>query len=229
VSIPTTDPRQTPLSPAIPPIEALRGESRALTGEPRPRRVDVLVIDEDHAASYSLWALLRWRGVGVRAAAAADALGVAEQQRPALCLVSAALGPRFVFGLTLLPDAPHVLVHAVERVEELVGVAVLAGAMGVVWRYGDPDELAAEIRSVTAGRVPAPELGRDAVRRLLDRVEDRDRPLAAMLLMGIPRGEIARTLGISERALRARRWEIVKRLEPPGDRRVLTADTDRRG
>lgn len=219
MSTPTTDARQTSLSLASSPTEAAARELQ-------PRPVDVLVVDEDRAAGYSLWALLRWRGVTVRVATGADALAVVEQERPALCLVSAELGARFIFGLTQLPDPPAVLVHAVERVEELDGVAALAGAAGVIWRYGDPDQLAAAIRSVAAGARDAPALASNTLQRLVDRVEERDRPIAAMLLLGIPRGEIARSLGIGERALRTRCWEIVKRLEPPGDRRVLTADAD---
>jgi DNA-binding NarL/FixJ family response regulator len=214
MSIPTTDARQAALSAAISAIDAE-------ANEPRPRAVDVLLVDEDCTASDSLSALLRWRGITVRAATAGDALAVVQEERPALCLVSAELGARFIFGLTQLPDPPIVLVHAVERVEELDGVAMLSGAVGVVSRYGDPDELAWAIRCVAAGAPPAPELAGTTIQRLLDRVEDRDRPIAAMELLGIPRGEIARTLGISERAVRARRWEVVKRLDPPGTQPVL--------
>lgn len=208
MSIRTTDVRQTALSATISAIEAE-------ANEPQPRTLDVLLVDQDSAASHSLSALLRWRGITVHAATAEDALAVVQDERPALCLVSAELGARFIFGLTQLPDSPVVLVHAVERVEELGGVAVLAGAVGVVSRYGDPDELESAIRRVAAGTPPAPELAGPTIRRLLDRVEDRDRPIAAMQLLGIPRGEIARTLGISERAVRARRWEVIKRLDPP--------------
>ncbi len=225
MSIPTTETRQTAVSPAISPIDAVASQPQppspatspidAVASERQGRPVGVLVVDEDRAASYSLWALLRWRGITVRAATATDAFAVVQEERPALCLVSAELGARFIFGLTRLPDPPSVLVHAVERVEELDGVAVLAGAAGVVWRYGDPDDLAAAIRCVAAGAPAAPELAGDTLQRLVDRVEDRDRPIAAMLLLGIPRSEIARTLGISEQTMRARRWEIVKRLEPP--------------
>jgi DNA-binding NarL/FixJ family response regulator len=208
MSIPATDVRQTALSAAISVIEAE-------ANEPQPRTVDVVLVDEDCAASDSLSALLRWRGITVHAATAEDALAVVQDERPALCLVSADLGARFIFGLTQLPGPPVVLVHSVERLGELSGVAVLAGAVGAVSRYGDPDELASAIRRVAAGRPPAPELAVPTIRRLLDRVEDRDRPIAAMELLGIPRGEIARTLGISERAVRARRWEVVKRIDPP--------------
>jgi DNA-binding NarL/FixJ family response regulator len=127
-------------------------------------------------------------------------------------LVSAELGPRFVFGLTQLRDAPRVLVHANLRRPDLGGVAVLAGAAGSVWRYDDPDELADTIRLVAAGARP-PEPSSDAVTHVLDHIEDGDRPIAAMLLRRTPIDEIARVLGISARRVRGRHREIVKRLD----------------
>lgn len=48
--------------------------------------------------------------------------------------------------------------------------------------------------------------------RLLDRVEDRDPAIVAMLLERVPSDDVARTLGISARALELRRKSILKDL-----------------
>lgn len=176
--------------------------------------VDVLVIDDDHDATYSLCALLRCQlDLRVAAAGSAEALTVVRAQRPAVSLVSAELGPRFIFVLTHLPDAPRVLVHTNRRAPDLDAVAVLAGAVESVWRYDDPDDLADTIRLVAAGGQP-PSLACATVQRVIDQVEDHDRPIAAMLLLRTPVEEIARLLGISVSSVRARHLEIVKRLDP---------------
>jgi DNA-binding NarL/FixJ family response regulator len=189
---------------------------------PKPRPVDVLVVDDDGDASYSLCALLRWRaGIRVATAISADALRIALQERPAVCLVPARLGARVIHRLTRLPDGPRVLVYTDHRGSEVDGVAVLAGAAGSVWRYGDPDELADTIRRVAAGGAAFPALAREMLDGLIDQVEDGDRPIAALLLLDRQLDEIARILGISARAVASRRHRIVKRL----DSRVSSGST----
>jgi DNA-binding NarL/FixJ family response regulator len=92
-------------------------------------------------------------------------------------------------------------------------MAVIAGADGTIWRYGDPDQLVDAIRRAAAGRSPPDDLAEAAIDGLLDRVEDRDRPIVTMLVHRTSLDEIARTLGISAGSLRARRHELIKRLE----------------
>ena len=115
------------------------------------------------------------------------------------------------------------LVRVGRQRDEFVAVAVpedepvLAGADESVWRYDDPDHLADTIRLLAAGGQP-PSLACDAVQRVIDQVEDHDRPIAAMLLLRTPIDEIARLLALglsnAEIADRARHLEIVKRLDP---------------
>ncbi len=203
MSITITDTRKTRKAPG-----------GASTRDSNLHSVDVLVIDDDHDASYSLCALLRWQlDLRVAAAGSAEALTVVRARRPTVSLVSAELGPRFIFVLTHLANAPRVLVHTNRRTPDLDGVAVLAGADESVWRYDDPDHLADTIRLLAAGGQP-PSLACDAVQRVIDQVEDHDRPIAAMLLLRTPIDEIARLLGISASTVRARHLEIVKRLDP---------------
>jgi DNA-binding NarL/FixJ family response regulator len=185
--------------------------------------VDVMVVDDDRDASYSLCALLWWRpGIRVATATSADVPDVVLLQRPAVCLVSAELGPCFMYRFHELPRGPRVLAYTDDQGSELDGEAVLAGAAGSVWRYGDPDELADTIRLVAAGGKAFPALAPETIDRLIDQVEDRDRPIAALLLLDTPLDEIARILGISARAAVSRRQRIIKRLDPTAADHGLT-------
>ena len=176
-------------------------------------------MDDDLAARYSIWALLRWKR-DVReidtAEGGAEALGLAKRRRPDVCLVSATLG--LGDGLTVgfkikrLIDPTRVLIFADAIDAQLAGAAVVADADGVLWRYADPEQQAAAIRRAAAGKQHIPNLQADELLAVLHRVEERDRPIVAMLLKRIPRDEIARTLGISARALDLRRKRILKRL-----------------
>jgi two-component system, NarL family, response regulator DesR len=203
-------------------------ENRGRASPPRP--LDILLVDDDRLASYGLWALLNWRRgirVGATAETSSEALSVIERRRPDVCLVSAALGPgggiRLASELKRLAASPRVIVYADHLGAPLVGAAAIAGADGVVWRYGDPDELAQLIARVAAGKASRPALAHGAIAEVIDRVEDRDRSIAAMLLLSTPPDEIARTLGISARSFQARRRAILERLEdsrkddPPPD------------
>jgi DNA-binding NarL/FixJ family response regulator len=191
-------------------------QAGGVASDPRRRPVGVLIVDDDRESSYSLWALLRWQpGIRVRAAThrGSDAIAEVHPERPAVCLVSAAAGPRCVHRLTQLADGPRVLVYANRRTVELDATAVLAGADGVLWRYADGDELAGTIRRVAAGQGRPPALTPEAIHALIDRVDDRDRLIAAMLLEHAPLDEIARTVGISASSLRARRRDMLRRLD----------------
>lgn len=197
--------------------EAIAAAAKAASG-PRPRRIGVMLVEDDRCASYSLWALLNWQpGIRVLGTAhIADAVPAIQRERPAVCLVSAAAGPRCYHRLSQLPTGPAVLVYADHPSAELDATAAIAGADGVLWRYGDPEQLVETIRRVADKRHRPQDLGGEAICRIVDRVEDRDRPIAAMLLQRIAPDEIARTLGISAGGLRARRRRIVRRLEQAG-------------
>jgi DNA-binding NarL/FixJ family response regulator len=98
--------------------------------------------------------------------------------------------------------------------------AIVAGADRVSPRYAGPDNLAAVAGRAADGEQHFPTLSPDGVLRLLDRVEDRDRPILAMLLERVPSDDVARTLGISAHALELRRKSILKDLgASPRERR----------
>ena len=181
----------------------------------QPRPVTVLIVDDGRDSSYAFWALLRWQpGIRICATAALRAaVSAVKRERPAVCLVPAVLGPRRIHQIAQLAEAPRVLAYTDRRAPELEAMALVAGADGVLWRYVDGDELADTIRRVASGRGRPVDLTQDAIGRLIDCVDDRDRPIASMLLLGTPLGEIARILGISATAVRDRRAVIVDRLD----------------
>ena len=178
-----------------------------------------MLASDDLAARYSVWALLRFRSdvrTIVTASSSLEALMLARCRRPHVVLISATLGRgdglKLATSLKHLVRPPRVLIFADVVDARLAGAAFLAGADGLLWRYADTDQQAGVIRRVVSGELHFPDLRPDAVLALLDRVEDRDRPIVAMLLQGIPPDDVARTLGISARALERRRARIRKTL-----------------
>jgi DNA-binding NarL/FixJ family response regulator len=179
----------------------------------------VLLVDDDRAASYSLWALLHWQP-GIRvcdtAETVADAVTLTVGRRPEVCLVSAAFcggqGLGMAHRLTQLSPRPQVLIYASEPQPELDALAMIAGAAGALWRYGEAGELAATIRRAAAGEHEPPSLAHAVTRTMLDHLEDRDRAIAGMLILGMSTDAIAGTLGVSASSLRHRRRQILDRL-----------------
>lgn len=69
---------------------------------------------------------------------------------------------------------------------------MIAGIGGTVSRYGDADRLERTINRIAGGDLgEQPTLAADGIIDLIDRVADPDRPIAAMLLEGVPPDDIA--------------------------------------
>lgn len=189
---------------------------------PEARRrgeLDLLLVDDHLAARYNIWALLRWKR-DIRTIDLADsrgeAIALATRRRPHVCLISATLGHNrglsLAFQMKHLRHPPRVLIFADAVDAQLTGAAIVAGADGVLWRYADPEQQAGVIRCAANGAQHFPNLRPDDVLALLERVEDRDRAIVAMLLQRTPPDDIARTLGISARALQRRHTRILSSL-----------------
>jgi DNA-binding NarL/FixJ family response regulator len=183
--------------------------------------IDLLIVDDRHAARYSVWALLSWKRdirVAGTANSSAEALRLADQRRPHACLISATLGQGEALTLASrlkhLIDPPRVLIFADVVDQHLACAASLAGADGVLCRYADPEEQVAVVRRAAAGEQQFPDLQPSEIHALLDQVEDRDRAIVAMLLEHTPPDHIAGLLGLSARSLELRRQGILKRLGP---------------
>jgi FixJ family two-component response regulator len=92
------------------------------------------------------------------------------------------------------------------------GVGVVAGANTVAVAAPTAVEQQANlIKQVLAGR-RVPLLRPEEILTLLDRVDDRDRAMLAMLLQRVHPDDIAQTLGISASALTRRRAQVRARL-----------------
>jgi DNA-binding NarL/FixJ family response regulator len=182
--------------------------------------IDVLLVDDRHAAAYSVWAMLNWqpsiRVIGT-ATTSTQALAATKRHAPNVCLVSTALCSgdtlRMVDRLKQLADPPAVLLYADGVDASMRAAAIIAGADGVVWRYGDPRQLIDSLTQLGAGDERSLRFSSDTPQQLMGFLADRDRAIAAMLLLGCHRDDIARTLGISARALTARRQHILSQLD----------------
>jgi DNA-binding NarL/FixJ family response regulator len=163
---------------------------------------------------------------GIRIIAALEtsdiALRVAREQKPHVCMVSAALDAgdwlSLVRRLKQLDDPPRVLVYGAPD-SRATAMAVIANADGVLRRYGAPEKLGEVVNRVAAGEKLPPDLAPDEFHELLDCVDDRDRAIVSMLLERIPPDNIASTLGLSARSLRMHRQAILTRLDAtrPGE------------
>ncbi len=194
--------------------------------------IDLLIVDDRHAAQYSLWALLSWqRDIRVTGTAnsSAEALTLADQRRPHVCLISAGLGQHEGLALASrmkhLIDPPRVLIFADALDQRLACAAIVAGADGVLCRYADPDEQAVVVRRAASGERQFPDLQPDELHSLLDHVEDGDRAIVAMLLEHTPLDDIAGVLGISARSLELRRRDILRRLRRAAEPTTVATPT----
>jgi DNA-binding NarL/FixJ family response regulator len=190
--------------------------------------IEVLIADDRCGASYSLWALLNWKE-GIRLIATVDdgeqALRVARERKPCVCLVSATLlardGLELADRLKRLSDPPRVLIYADSVDARLAGLAIIADADGVFSRYQTSEKTVAAIRRVASGDQSFLTPVRDGFDQLAATVDGRDRAIVAMLLDNAHPDDIAGTLGLSARSVRERRRAILKRLD-------LTATSARR-
>lgn len=121
--------------------------------------------------------------------------------------------------LKRLPRPPRVIIFSAFANDHLAANCVVAGADAILSKGSLGSELCDVIRSVARGvrvlpRVPQPMA--DMLRR---RLEDREQQIFGMLLAGISRLQIARTLGISPAELESREAAMLNKLEAlPGEK-----------
>jgi two-component system nitrate/nitrite response regulator NarL len=209
------------ISPSQRELQSQAQNSRNGDDAHRRDEIDLLIVDDNHAARYSVWALLSWKPdirVTGTANSSAEALRLADQCQPHACLISATLGQgealTLAYRLKHLIDPPRVLIFADAVDQHLACAARVAGADGVLCRYADPEEQVAVVRRAASGKQQFPDLQPSEIHALLDQVEDRDRAIVAMLLEQTPPDHIAGLLGLSARSLELRRQGILKRLGP---------------
>jgi hypothetical protein len=106
------------------------------------------------------------------------------------------------------------------RADRLPGSVLIAGADGVVRLHTDLERHASPARQAVAGAQRLRDPRHTEMLTMLDRVEDRDRAILAMLLERVHPDDIAATVGISAATLRRRRAHMIARLRCPPKRRA---------
>jgi DNA-binding NarL/FixJ family response regulator len=182
----------------------------------RTGRIDLLIVDDRPWASprVSLTASSKGQIRLIATAASEQAVGIAEEQKPDVCMVSAGLDDwlSLVCRMKQLDQPPRMLVYCAAADTRMIGMAIIAETDGLLHRYAAAEELAEILRRMTSGARMFPSLQPDQFRELLDCVDDPDRAIAAMLLERVPPDQIANTLGLSARSLARRRQAILARL-----------------
>jgi RNA polymerase sigma factor (sigma-70 family) len=159
----------------------------------------------------------------------ADALALAEAQRPDVVLLDLTMPG--MSGLAVaaelrrrVPDA-RILVLSMHEQDEYVLAAVRGGAHGYVLKDTGPAELRAAIRAVHAGdgyfspavasRLSAAvrdEVATEAPHQRLERLTPREREVLALVAAGNTNRAIAAHLGISPRTVESHRESLMKKL-----------------
>jgi DNA-binding NarL/FixJ family response regulator len=121
------------------------------------------------------------------------------------------------------PPAPKVVVYADGVDATLVATAILAGADALADSRGDERELVAAIRSAARGRPRFPELDLASRADLARRLPSQDEPILRMFFAAVAPLEIARTLKLDARALRARVTMMIDLLRGAGVARPVAA------
>jgi DNA-binding NarL/FixJ family response regulator len=129
--------------------------------------------------------------------------------------------------LKRLQEPPHVVIYSAYASGHLAASCVIAAADGLVSKGGPGSELCDAIRCVARGRCHLPRVPSDLADVLRQRLDSKEQAIFAMLLAGIPRVEIAQTLGSSSAGLESHAAAMLRKLEAlPGE--VVDLDGVRR-
>ncbi|MGN6168010.1 MAG: response regulator [Solirubrobacteraceae bacterium] len=186
------------------------------------QRTRLLVVDDHAAVRAGVRDLLADEADFVVVAAVAtaeEALAVAERQVIDLAIVDYQLSGRSGLWLSRklkrLATSPRVVIYSAYADDVLSAAAVIAEADGIVNKSGLGSELCDAVRDVARGghRLgPVPPWLSETLRH---RFGHEEQAIFGMLLAGIPRDEIAETLGMPPDGLDSRLWAMLRALECP--------------
>ncbi len=176
---------------------AVRHEIRQLiTDQP-----DMVMIAEHGSASRDTSAVARWADVAI---------------------IDYHLGDRDGLWLTRQikqdPDAPPVLIYSAFADTTLAVAAIVAGADGMLPKATLGEELTIAVRRLVHGRQYFPAIPASVAGALSARLAPHDQAIVAMLIHGVPAGELALRLGMPTGELETRRQLIVRAIAPKGTR-----------
>jgi DNA-binding NarL/FixJ family response regulator len=185
--------------------------------------ISVLVVDDHPVVRQGLAALLSVQddiSVAGEAGDASSAIGLASSLSPEVVLLDLKLpGADGFVVLGQLAPRYRVLVLTSATDPALADRAMQAGASGVVYKDIDPDALVRAIRSVHDGNVllavgaAASLRGRGSARAgSLESLTPREHQVLGLIAGGRSNREIARTLGVSEKTVKAHVSSVLAKL-----------------
>jgi DNA-binding NarL/FixJ family response regulator len=179
----------------------------------------IAIVDSQPAVRAGLTMLLRTEPglVPVGAATgAADGLELVGRLRPAVVLLEHQLldgdGLTVCRRLKALPQAPRVILYTSDPDGDLVLLARVACADGIVDKAAEPQELFEAIRVVARGGAALPALGPEHLEAAAHMVDPEDLALLAMLVDGTAPSDVADTLRLDRRKVGGRIERVLGRL-----------------
>jgi DNA-binding NarL/FixJ family response regulator len=189
------------------------------------RQVRLMVVDDHPAVRWGLERLFEEQPDLTVAAVCIGADGVlarAEAERIDVAIIDYSLRGRnglwLCRQLKRLPQSPRVIIFSAFASDHLAACCTVAEADAVLNKGALGSELCDAVRSVMRGRRLLPRVSPPLADMLRRRLAGDEQMLFGMLLAGIPREEICRILGISQRELASRLDATLSELEPlPGE------------
>jgi len=179
----------------------------------------IAIVDSQPAVRAGLTMLLRTEPglvpVGT-ATGAHDGFALVERLSPSVVLLEQHLldgdGLSLCRRLKALPRPPKVILYTADPDGELVLLARVACADGMVDKAADPDELFEAIRVVARGGAALPPLDPETLDAAAHAVDPEDLALLAMLVDGTPASDAADTLRMDRRKVGHRIERLLGRL-----------------
>jgi two-component system, NarL family, response regulator DevR len=184
------------------------------------RQIRLMLVDDHPAVRLGVRQLLDGQPNFSVAAVCIDAEGAvaqAEAERIDVAIVDYQLGGRnglwLCRELKRLPERPRVIIFSAFANDHLAACCAVAGADAVLNKGVLGSELCDAVRSVMRGRRLLPRVSGPLADMLRRRLLEREQMLFGMLLAGIPRQEVGRTLHMSARELDSRADAMLRKLE----------------
>jgi len=179
----------------------------------------IAIVDSQPAVRAGLTMLLRTEPGLVPVGSATgvhDGLELVERLGPAVVLLEQHLldgdGLSLCRRLKALPRAPHVILYTADPDGDLVLLARVACADGLVDKAASPQELFEAIRVVARGGSALPPLDAQQLDAAAHAVDPEDLALLAMLVDGTPASDAADTLRLDRRKVGRRIERLLGRL-----------------
>jgi DNA-binding NarL/FixJ family response regulator len=201
-----------------------------MLGEMQPPAVSVLVVDDHPALRAGLKQLLDqeagYRLIGAVSSEAELAIAL-ERDRPDVVVMDYALtrgdGLSACFRLKQRPHPPGVVLYSAYVDDIFALPATLAQADAIVSKNDPVELLLTTIDAVAAGESQVPSPDPELIEAASARLEAEDLPIVGMLFARVRVDDIATTLGVESREVRARALRIIGEMQAHDRRHALAA------